>query len=115
MSVVADVYPQVSGKVRVVDDHYGPELAERLDAPARVKILQLMPDLKERAKTLVELADSCRFLVAIRPLSLDPKAEALLDDKARQLLARLADHLAAAADAAGAAGWEIATRRRTRT
>ena len=83
----------------------GPDLAERLDAPARKRILQLMPGLKERAKTLVELIDSCRFLVATRPLPLDPKAEALLDDEARQRLARLADHLAAAADTDG---WEIA-------
>lgn len=86
----------------------GPELAERLDAPARERILQLMSGLKERAKTLVELADSCRFLSESRPLKPDPKAEALLDVEARQLLARLADHLAAAADAAGADGWEIA-------
>ena len=83
----------------------GPDLAERLDAPARKRILQLMPGLKERAKTLVELADSCRFLVTPRPLKPDPGAEALLDDEARRLLARLADRLAAAADADG---WEIA-------
>ena len=36
-------------------------------------------------------------------MSLDPKADALLDDGGRLLLARLADHLAAAGD-----GWEIA-------
>ena len=83
----------------------GPDLAELLDAPARKRILQLMPGLKERAKTLVELADSCRFLVTPRPLKPDPGAEALLDDEARRLLARLADRLAAAADADG---WEIA-------
>ncbi len=68
----------------------GPELAERIDAPARQRILQLMSGLKERAKTLVELANSCRFLVAHRPLKLDSKAEALLDDEARQRLARWA-------------------------
>ncbi|TDI57694.1 MAG: glutamate--tRNA ligase [Alphaproteobacteria bacterium] len=82
----------------------GPELLERLDRPARQRIVQLMPSLKERAKTLVELANSCRFLVASRPLELDPKAEKLLDDEARQRLARLADHLTAAADKDG---WEI--------
>jgi glutamyl-tRNA synthetase len=83
----------------------GPDLAERLDEPSRKRILELMPDLKERAKTLVELAVSCRFLAASRPLEIDPKAEALLDDEARQRLARLAGHLTAAADADG---WEIA-------
>ena len=86
----------------------GLDLAGKLSAPVRARILQLMPGLKERAKTLVELANSCRFLAESRPLSLDPKAEALLDDEARQRLARLADHLAAAADAAGTDGWEIA-------
>jgi len=86
------------------DIEAGADLAERLDGPGRERILQLMPGLKERAKTLVELADSCRFLVADRPLKPDPKAAALLDDDARQRLARLADHLSAAADADG---WEI--------
>ena len=83
----------------------GEDLAERLDELARGRILQLMSGLKERAKTLVELADSCCFLVASRPLNPDSKAEALLDDEARQLLARLADHLAAAGNAEN---WDIA-------
>jgi len=83
----------------------GPELAERLDEAARARILHLMPGLKERVKTLVELADSCRFLAATRPLKPDSKAEALLNDEARQRLARLADHLAVAAQTEG---WEIA-------
>ena len=83
----------------------GPELAMQLDAPARRRILKLMPGLKERAKTLVELIDSVGFVVASRPLKLDPNAQAVLDADARQLLARLADNLAAAADADS---WEIA-------
>jgi len=83
----------------------GPELATHLDSLARQRILQLMSGLKERAKTLVELIDSCRFLVAARPLRPDPMAEALLDDEARRRLARLADQLAGAADTGG---WDIA-------
>ena len=43
----------------------------------------LMPALKERAKTLVDLFDGAAFLVAERPLPLDEKAAALLDDEAR--------------------------------
>ena len=46
-----------------------------------------MPGLKERAKTLVELADGAAFLFAERPLSLDEKAAALLADAARPVLA----------------------------
>ena len=37
-----------------------------------------MPGLKERAKTLVELIESARYLCADRPLALDDKAAALL-------------------------------------
>ena len=90
------ILPEIEGE---------PDFAERLDELSRERILQLMPGLKERAKTLVELIDSCRFLVAPRPLKPDSKAEALLDDEARQRLARLADRLAAATEADG---WEIA-------
>ncbi len=97
------ILPEIAG---------GPDLAARLDAAASGRILQLMPGLKERAKTLVELADSCRFLVEDRPIEPDAAAAALLDDEARQRLVRLADRLAAAADAAGweGAALEAATR-----
>jgi glutamyl-tRNA synthetase len=37
-----------------------------------------MPGLKDRAKTLVELADGAAFLFAARPLDVDEKAKALL-------------------------------------
>ncbi|MHA1190131.1 MAG: glutamate--tRNA ligase, partial [Alphaproteobacteria bacterium] len=60
----------------------------------RQRLLALMPGLKERAKTLVELADVARFAVAERPLSLDEKAVAILTPDARQLLAGLAELLA---------------------
>jgi len=50
---------------------------------------QAMPGLKERAKTLVELAKSAKFLVAKRPLELDEKALKLLNSDARTLLARV--------------------------
>jgi glutamyl-tRNA synthetase len=72
----------------------GPVLVARLDA-IRPQLLALMPALKERAKTLVELAHSARFLIAERPLQLDEKATALLDAEARPRLGRLADALAA--------------------
>jgi glutamyl-tRNA synthetase len=53
-----------------------------------------MPGLKERAKTLVELADGMRFIVADRPLRLDQKAQALLNANARRLLRELSEELA---------------------
>jgi glutamyl-tRNA synthetase len=71
----------------------GPAFAEKLDA-VRPRLLPLMPALKERAKTLVELLHAAQFLAADRPLRLDEKAAALLDAEARPRLTRLADVLA---------------------
>jgi glutamyl-tRNA synthetase len=48
-----------------------------------------MPGLKERAKTLVELAEGAYFLLAKRPLTLDDKAQKLLTPEARSILKRL--------------------------
>jgi glutamyl-tRNA synthetase len=51
--------------------------------------------LKERAKTLVELAASAAFLVRGVPLAFEPKALALLTDEAKAMLVRLSPVLAA--------------------
>lgn len=64
----------------------GEALAAKLDEIAKKQLLQAMPGLKERAKTLVELADSASFIVADRPLTLDEKAQAILDPDARSIL-----------------------------
>ena len=73
------------------------ETCERLqvsaDNPTAARIATLMPGLKERARTLVELAASARFLVE-RP-ALDAKAAALLTPEAHAMLAELAPRLAA--------------------
>ena len=53
-----------------------------------------MPALKERAKTLVELADSAAFLAHPVPLPIEPKAAALLTAEARLMLRDLAAALA---------------------
>jgi len=57
--------------------------------PDRDLLTRAMPVLKVRAKDLDELADGAAFLFATRPLALDAKAEALLTDDARDLLARI--------------------------
>jgi len=67
----------------------GPDLASKLDATLRAQLLQAMPGLKERAKTLVDLLQSSRFIWAGRPLPVDDKAAALLTPDARALLAGL--------------------------
>jgi len=56
-------------------------------------VLAAMPGLKERAKTLVELIDSARFLFADRPIEVDEKAKALLGPDARKLLAAVLKQL----------------------
>ena len=45
-----------------------------LGAIAAARIRALMPGLKERAKTLVELADAAAFLARTVPLPMEPKA-----------------------------------------
>jgi glutamyl-tRNA synthetase len=65
-------------------------LAHRLDLSlgsiAAGRIRALMPQLKERAKTLVDLSDSAAFLARVVPLPMEPKAAAQLTAEARLLL-----------------------------
>jgi len=67
----------------------GNEFLAKLDDTRREQLVAAMPGLKERAKTLVELLDSSQFLFADRPLVLDEKAAALLNDEARGILSEL--------------------------
>ena len=71
----------------------GAALAAKLTPPLREKLIAAMPGLKERAKTLVELIESARYLYADRPLPLDDKAAALLTPDARALMGKLAGEL----------------------
>ena len=61
------------------------------------KLLDLMPALKQRAKTLLDLINSAEFLVASRPLALTDKASSLLDDAAIAMLSALAVRIEASA------------------
>ncbi len=65
----------------------------QVDAAAATRIRALMPGLKERAKTLVELAESSAFLAYSPPLPMDAKARALLTPDVRAMLGRLAETL----------------------
>ncbi len=88
---------------RAEDQRLTAEVVERLagrddlslDSAARARIAALMPGLKDRAKTFVDLADNAAFLARKTPLPLDPKAAALLTPEARAMLGALAPHLAA--------------------
>ncbi len=89
--------------MRAADDTRLTELVlERLaaevavpEAEARARVLALMPGLKERARTLVELAANAAFLVRARPLGMEAKAAALLTPEARTMLGALGPALAA--------------------
>src|SRR5712672_1923272 len=63
----------------------GSALAAKLNDTTRAQLLQAMPSLKERAKTLIELIDSAYFIFADRPLEMEPKAAALLTPENREL------------------------------
>jgi glutamyl-tRNA synthetase len=65
-----------------------------LGAVAAHRIRALMPGLKERAKTLVELADNAAFLARTTPLPCEPKAAALLTAEAKLMLREVAQALA---------------------
>jgi glutamyl-tRNA synthetase len=64
----------------------GTLLVEGMNDERRKQLLAAMPGLKERAKTLVELADGAAFLFAERPLAMDEKAAAILGEKPRTVL-----------------------------
>jgi glutamyl-tRNA synthetase len=69
-----------------------PDLA--LGSVAAGRIRALMPALKERAKTVVELADKAAFLARVVPLPMEPKAAAELTAEARLMLREVASALA---------------------
>jgi glutamyl-tRNA synthetase len=68
-----------------------------ISAEAETRLTRMLPGLKERARTLLELADSALFLVTPTPLPLTGKAAKMLDADARALLAGLAGALSKAA------------------
>jgi glutamyl-tRNA synthetase len=84
LAALEQVLPHIQG---------GGELLNKLTPELRGKLVAAMPGLKERAKTLVELVESARYIFADRPLALDDKAAGLLTAEARSLLGELSDEL----------------------
>ncbi|WOC14863.1 glutamate--tRNA ligase [Pseudochrobactrum sp. MP213Fo] len=82
-----DVLPYIEG---------GAELQTLMSDERRAQLLAAMPGLKDRAKTLVELADGAKFLFVSRPLPLDEKATSLLNDEGRAILKGVLPQLEAA-------------------
>lgn len=96
-------YIRLAGDERLADGVIG--LMTRngtgLSADGRQKLVLAMPGLKERAKTLVELASSSEYLFAKRPLVPDAGAAKILTPDARKVLAGLHAHLSEV-------GWTVA-------
>jgi glutamyl-tRNA synthetase len=69
------------------------EPPERLSEEAKSRLAVAMPLLKERAKTLVELAQSAEFLFSDGPRVLDVQAEKALGAEGRKVLAEIAPEL----------------------
>ena len=84
LAEIERVLPHIAG---------GRELAAKMTPALRQKLLAAMGGLKERAKTLIELVDGARFIIAARPLALDDKAVGVLTAEARALLGELAEDL----------------------
>jgi glutamyl-tRNA synthetase len=80
VKVFEDVLDHVEG---------GAALKAKLNDRTRAQLLQAMPSLKERAKTLIELVAGSYFIFADRPLEIEAKAEALLTADARALITKL--------------------------
>ncbi len=71
----------------------GAEVAARFDEVGWDKLEASIPALKERAKTVADLVDGARFVIAARPIAPDAKAAKLLSSEARALLGELAAEL----------------------
>ena len=86
--------------IREADDARLTQLvAPRIDGAVDTALLErAMPVLKERAKNLNELAEGAAFLFKQRPLEISEKANALLTDDARALLARISASFATGND-----------------
>jgi glutamyl-tRNA synthetase len=86
MAAIDTLLPYLSG---------GTEIASKLTSSVREQIMAAMPELKERAKTLLELIDAASFIWAARPLALDDKAMTLLTPEARGVLGEVLPELEA--------------------
>ncbi|MFK5979156.1 MAG: glutamate--tRNA ligase [Rhizobiaceae bacterium] len=89
--------------IRAADDKYllsqletvaheipsGADIAAGLSEPQRTQILNAMPLLKERAKTLIELAEGTKFISATRPLNINEKASNILEGGGADIISKL--------------------------
>lgn len=95
LAALERVLPEIEG---------GPAIATALeDQNKRNQLAVAMAGLKERAKTLVQLAESTYYIVADRPLNFDEKASGLISGDNQALLGKLRPELEAIDD------WSVET------
>ncbi|MCA1749181.1 MAG: glutamate--tRNA ligase [Sphingomonadales bacterium] len=82
----------------IVAPRVAAHLGRELHAEGITLLQRSMASVKMRAKTVHELVDGTLFLFRTRPLKLDEKAEKLLEDADRALLAELHGDLSAVED-----------------
>jgi glutamyl-tRNA synthetase len=78
---------------RLVEEHIAKRDGAPLSDDSRAALTRATPVLKKRAKTIPELAEQARFVLAKRPLALDDAAKSLMKDDFKQRLRRLRDAL----------------------
>ncbi len=88
----------------------GKLISDGLDDRSKAQLLAAMPGLKDRAKTLVELADGAAFLFAKRPLAVDERAKAQLGTPQKEILRGALEALKAVSDEWSATTTEAAIR-----
>jgi glutamyl-tRNA synthetase len=71
---------------------------ESLPSDAKTRLLKVIPLVKEGAKTILELASLCEFVLKTRPFDLDAKTVSLLAPETATRLARLAAALSSQTD-----------------
>ena len=76
----------------------GARLGRTLDDGDLALLTAAMPSMKERAKTLVEMAENAEFYFHPRPVTPDEKAAKVLTPEARGAIAELAGELAGVAE-----------------
>ena len=89
--------------VRAVEGLFAAQQITPMETARRAMLLQAMPGIKERAKTVNEIVDIAHYVLADRPLRPDEKAAKLLDSDTTSMLARLTERLQNATD------WNIGT------
>ena len=84
----------MSDLVSVLDEIEGGDaIRKNLNEKREDWLLKAMPSLKERAKTLVELANAAGFLFEERPLAMEEKAAKILDTSAKKAIGEILPQL----------------------